>query len=198
MNLIIKESKSAGTDYTEYNTFRHANILTAFPEVSETWKTGTLNDFLQKQAEGEYDVPTATAAFDNYKATDDEIQHIINFLRKLSDNLNIANAISQTRTFKVSKWLKRNDDTIETKLTLMDKEDKHNVFTKIIKLITQVFGALGVLLLIISGVMMVMSRGEETMLQKAKQTFIYTLIGLVIGFLSYTIVRFILELLLMR
>ena len=71
-----------------------------------------------------------------------------------------------------------------------------NVVDKIIRLAIRTMGTLAILLLIISGVLMVVSQGDENQLAKAKSTFLYTLIGLFVGFLSYTIVGFIIDTLL--
>jgi glucose uptake protein GlcU len=57
-------------------------------------------------------------------------------------------------------------------------------------------GTLAILLLIISGVLMIVSQGDDNQLEKAKTVFLYTLLGLAVGFLSYTIVRFIIDTLL--
>jgi hypothetical protein len=114
----------------------------------------------------------------------------------------MANSLNATKTFEVTRWLRRNDGpngSTEHELTLIGQDSVDtNILDKAIKLFAQVLGSLGVLLLIISAVMMVVSQGEETMLQKAKQTFLYTLIGLIVAFFSYTIVRFVLEFLLIR
>ncbi len=184
----------------------------AFSSVSESkegWKVSeTLNDFLSRLAKATFDNDEISSykytdfesEYNSAKAAEAPLKAVVTFLRKRFDSLRLGGAISATKTFKVSSWLRLNDTSKETELKLLGdtQNDENNVFAKVIKLVIQIFGALGVLLLIISGVMMVVSQGEETMLQKSKQTFIYTLVGLIIGFLSYTIVRFILELLLMR
>ncbi len=127
-------------------------------------------------------------------------QEIVSFLNKRYLNLQMHYTLSDTQTYDVSNILRRSDKSTETDLALFDQSKKNqvNIIDKIIRLIAQVLGSFGVLLLIISGVTMIVSQGEETMLQKAKQTFLYTLIGLIVAFMSYTIVRFIIELLLTR
>ena len=129
---------------------------------------------------------------------------VVSFLQKRISTLSLSNALSETKTFNVTDRLRRRsgeDGSTESELTLFQKDEngvQRNIFDKVIRLVAQVLGSLGVLLLIVSAVMMIVSQGEETMLQKAKQTFLYTLIGLAIAFFSYTIVRFLLELLLTR
>jgi len=89
------------------------------------------------------------------------------------------------------------DGSKESKLTLFNtNEGDINIVDKIIRLAVRTMGTLAILLLIISGVLMVVSQGDENQLAKAKSTFLYTLIGLFVGFLSYTIVRFIIDTLL--
>ncbi len=82
----------------------------------------------------------------------------------------------------------------EAGLTLIDdsKKDK-NIMKRIIDLMVGVLATIGVLLLVISGIMMIVSHGDENLLQKGKTMFIYTVLGLVIGFFSYIVVQFIIS-----
>ncbi len=169
-----------------------------YKTIKAFWKSGTLEQFLWKEAEKDYDLSSHKSELLAREKEQATIEEFVAFLQKRLDNIRLANTLSQTRTFEVSKWLTRNADSKESDLTAFGGENENNIFNKIIRLVIQVFGSLGVLLLIISGFMMVVSRGEEAILGKAKQTFMYTLIGLVIGFASYTIVRFFLEILLIR
>lgn len=176
---------------------------------SKKWTTGTLDAFLTAQAENEFKASGSNAGINEEIVRKNEktrkVGEVISFLQKRLNNLRISNSLSETKTFNVTNLLRRNRNSTESELSLFEKDGAldsngtpKNVFDKVIRLVTQVLGSLGVLLLIISALMMIVSQGEETMLQKAKQTFLYTVIGLVIAFFSYTIVRFILELLLLR
>lgn len=175
-------------------------------DFNKKWISGKLDDFLMAQAESETEgkgkVINETITQENAKLL--KVGEVISFLQKRVNNIALSNSLSATKNFNVTSLLRRNTGSIESELTLLGEEkfDRNgnslNVFNKIIRLVVQVLGSLGVLLLIVSAVMMVVSQGEETMLQKAKQTFLYTIIGLVIAFFSYTIVRFLLELLLLR
>ncbi len=166
---------------------------------NKDWIDGTLNDFLQRRVEKTHEDDEYVASHQLATEEENKALVLVTFLRRRLKTISMANAIVSTKKFQVSNWLRRNSTSTETDLTLLEKNaERTNVFSKVIRLAMQIFGSLGVLLLIISGVMMVVSQGEETTLQKSKQTFIYTLIGLLIGFLSYTIVQFILEFLLLR
>jgi hypothetical protein len=173
---------------------------------NKKWKSGSLDAFLTAQAESAAEAVVKTKNEDITGINDEikKVGSVISFLQKRISTLSLSNALSETKTFNVTDRLRRRsgeNGSTESELTLFQKDDDgppRNIFDKVIRLVAQVLGSLGVLLLIVSAVMMIVSQGEETMLQKAKQTFLYTLIGLAIAFFSYTIVRFLLELLLTR
>ncbi|MBQ3430799.1 hypothetical protein IJG20_01685 [Candidatus Saccharibacteria bacterium] len=56
-----------------------------------------------------------------------------------------------------------------------------------------VVGVLAVIMIIVSGLKMTTSAGNPGAVQKAKQTLIYALVGLVIAVLAYAIVNFVLD-----
>ncbi|MBI4975449.1 hypothetical protein HZC20_02110 [Candidatus Peregrinibacteria bacterium] len=56
---------------------------------------------------------------------------------------------------------------------------------------TKIIGSIAIIILIIAGFLYMIARGDQTKLDKAKETFIYALIGLLITFLSYLIVVFV-------
>ncbi len=83
----------------------------------------------------------------------------------------------------------------EHKLTLLDDgKDQVSIFGRVIRLFTQIFGTLGVLLLIIGAVIMITSRGDDSQLTKGKNIVIYTIFGILIAYLGLIIVQFVLSL----
>ena len=72
-------------------------------------------------------------------------------------------------------------------------KDKNNIINQLIKLVAQFLGTLGVLLLVAGGVVMVFAHGDENLLQRGKTLLTYTALGLIIGFLSYTIVQLVIS-----
>ncbi len=117
------------------------------------------------------------------------------YISQRNMDLNIAVSIDQTSHLEVSKYLRMSKTSKENDLVFFetDQKEKINIIDKIIRLAVRIMGTLAVLLLIISGSLMVFSRGDENSLEQAKSVFIYTLLGLVVGFLSYTIVRFVID-----
>lgn len=63
--------------------------------------------------------------------------------------------------------------------------------TRIIEFATKIIGSIGVILLIISGFMFMVSQGNQQKLDEAKDIFKFTVIGLVVVFLSYLITIFV-------
>jgi hypothetical protein len=129
---------------------------------------------------------------------------ISKYISRRNNDLNVAVSVNQTSHIKVSKLLRAygNEDNGSKEADLAIFNDKRgekpliNVFDKIIRLAVRTMGTLAIFLLIISGVLMVVSQGDDNQLEQAKTVFIYTLLGLIIGFLSYTIVRFVIDTLL--
>ncbi len=161
-----------------------------FEEGFEWKESGDL-----KKAKDVYANLLSKANAKNYSAT-----LISKYITRRSNNLNVAVSNNQTSHVEVTRLLRAYDGSKEADLMIFDdrKDGKKmiNVFDKIINLAVQTMGTLAILLLIISGVLMVVSQGDENQLSQAKTVFIYTLIGLIVGFLSYTIVRFVIDTLL--
>ena len=152
-------------------------------------------------AKKKYSELLADANAKNHSAT-----LVSKYISRRSNDLNVAVSNDQTSHIEVTKLLRAYGDgeekgsSREADLMVFDDKKKGdkmiNVFDKIILLAVRTMGTLAILLLIISGVIMVVSSGEEDRLSQAKSVFIYTLVGLIVGFLSYTIVRFVIDTLL--
>ena len=63
----------------------------------------------------------------------------------------------------------------------------------VINILLYVVGILAVVMIIVSGLKMTMSAGDAGAVQKAKNTLVYAIIGLVIAVLAYAIVNFVLK-----
>jgi magnesium-transporting ATPase (P-type) len=63
--------------------------------------------------------------------------------------------------------------------------------TIIIDLLLFLIGAISVIMIIIGGIRYVTSNGDQGQLQSAKNTILYSVIGLVVAILAYAIVRFV-------
>ncbi len=61
----------------------------------------------------------------------------------------------------------------------------------IINFITKIIGTIAMVLIIVGGLMMIVSQGEEHLLQKGKDTLTTAIFGLVISMFAYIIVRFV-------
>ena len=66
-----------------------------------------------------------------------------------------------------------------------------NLILAAIDMLLKVIGSLALLVVIISGIFMITSRGEEAQITKGKKIFTYALLGLAITFASYIIVTII-------
>lgn len=67
------------------------------------------------------------------------------------------------------------------------------VFTNLSNIILGVVGALSVIMLIWGGLRYILSGGDSKKITDAKNTILYAIIGLAIAFLSYAIIRFVLN-----
>lgn len=70
---------------------------------------------------------------------------------------------------------------------------KNNFLDKVIYTVSQVLGTAAILLIIIGSYFLVTAQGDDSQISKGKNYLQYAAIGLVISFMSYTIVQFILD-----
>ena len=68
-----------------------------------------------------------------------------------------------------------------------------DVFDNVIKTLLFVIGAVSVLMLIIGGIRYVISSGNQTAVEGAKNTILYAIIGLIIAFVAWGIVDFVIS-----
>lgn len=86
----------------------------------------------------------------------------------------------------------------EHKLTLMDDDTatgQRGFLGKLIRLMAQITGTLAMLLLLAGAIVMIIARGDDSLLSMGKNMVIYALAGAVLIFLSYIIVQFVISLL---
>lgn len=67
------------------------------------------------------------------------------------------------------------------------------VFTRITSIALYIIGAISVLMLIWGGLRYILSGGDSKKITDAKNTILYAILGLAIAFLSYAIIRFVLN-----
>lgn len=67
------------------------------------------------------------------------------------------------------------------------------IFTRITSIALYVIGAVSVIMLIWGGLRYILSGGDGKKITDAKNTVLYAIIGLIIAFLAYAIIRFVLN-----
>lgn len=70
--------------------------------------------------------------------------------------------------------------------------DAGGIFERVTSLLLFLIGAISVIMLIIGGFRYVVSGGDATAVENAKNTILYALIGIVIAFLAFAIIQFVL------
>ncbi len=101
----------------------------------------------------------------------------------------IYNMSRKTESFSLKRLTVGKENT----LTILDQNEERNIISRIIKMLAGILGTFGVLMMVVGGLFMVGSRGDENAWQKGRQIFIYTAMGLVIGFVSYMIVQLVIS-----
>lgn len=99
-------------------------------------------------------------------------------------------------TFDVGKTLKLEDqDGAYFKKTDTGFEKDRSPIVKaivnIIEFVTKIIGSVAIILIILGGLILVVSQGEQTMIDKGKEIIKFSFFGLMIVFASYTIGIFI-------
>lgn len=69
----------------------------------------------------------------------------------------------------------------------------NGVFTRITTIALSAIGAISVIMLVWGGLRYILSGGDSKKITDAKNTILYAIIGLIIAFLSYAIIRFVLN-----
>ncbi|MBQ3274922.1 hypothetical protein IJH46_00675 [Candidatus Saccharibacteria bacterium] len=82
-------------------------------------------------------------------------------------------------------------DNLNQALNNLPRANTEVTQNNIINYILYVAGILAVVMIIVSGLKMTMSAGDAGAVQKAKNTLIYSVIGLIIVILAYAIVNFV-------
>lgn len=66
-------------------------------------------------------------------------------------------------------------------------------WNRILETFTFIIGAISVLMIIIGGIRYATSNGEQAQVTSAKNTVIYSVVGLIVAIMSYGIVRFVIS-----
>ena len=71
-------------------------------------------------------------------------------------------------------------------------EGKTAIFQTITNVLLFIIGAVSVIMLIIGGIRYTTSQGDQTAVQNAKNTILYSIVGIVVALLAYAAVNFVL------
>ena len=68
-----------------------------------------------------------------------------------------------------------------------------SIWTRIINAITFLIGAVAVVMIVVGGLRYVTSAGDSSAINSAKNTIMYSVVGLIVAVMSYSIVNFVLS-----
>ena len=74
-------------------------------------------------------------------------------------------------------------------------EDANTLIKTLVNVLLFVVGALSVVMIIVSGILYVTSTGDAGRVAKAKNTLMYSIVGLVVSFLAFAIVNWVVDVL---
>lgn len=77
--------------------------------------------------------------------------------------------------------------------SLFGTDGEGGIFRTIVDVMLFLIGAISVIMLIIGGIRYVVSGGDSTAVQNAKNTILYAIVGIVVAILSYAVVRFVID-----
>ena len=113
-----------------------------------------------------------------------------------NDMIEALSKADRTSGFKATLGLQVGN---EGGLTLISPSgaDNSNIWvpSRIIQLMAKIIGTFAILILAFGGLMMITSEGDENRLQNGKNIFFYTIVGLLVAFISYIGVQFIISVL---
>ena len=99
--------------------------------------------------------------------------------------------INDTDSFDVGNILTTTGQDTDQYLDLDTDQPVAAIILSIINFITLVIGSIAMLLIILGGLLMIVSEGDENRLQRGKDILTSAIIGLVIAMASYLIVTFV-------
>lgn len=73
------------------------------------------------------------------------------------------------------------------------QDEAENIIKNILNAMLLVLGMIAVVMIVIGGIRYVVSAGDQTQVQAAKNTILYSVVGLIIAILSFAIVNFVIE-----
>ena len=83
-----------------------------------------------------------------------------------------------------------NDQTGDA-ASLFGEDGQGGIFRTITNVMLFLIGAISVIMLIIGGIRYVVSGGDSTAVQNAKNTILYAIVGVVVAILAYAVVNFV-------
>ncbi len=123
----------------------------------------------------------------------EDFEKSLNCANKIANDTRVAYVGETTGSFDIG-LLRASDTSQEHLIDIVDDvEGETNILNKVLKLLTQVLGTFAVLMLIIGAYYMITSQGDESQLQKGKNIFFYTVVGILIAFSSFILVQFVIS-----
>lgn len=77
--------------------------------------------------------------------------------------------------------------------SLFGEGGQGGIFRTITNVMLFIIGAISVIMLIIGGIRYVVSGGDSTKVQEAKNTILYAIVGVVVAILAYAVVNFVIQ-----
>jgi len=128
---------------------------------------------------------------DEYKG----IGKIFRTQEQVVNELTLTYLGSRTSHFDTAILSVGNEHLLNIFLGTSEDTIEHNVLHKIIKIMAQALGTFAVLILIVGGLLMITSQGDENRLQKGKNIVFYTILGIIMAFTAYILVQFVISIL---
>lgn len=69
--------------------------------------------------------------------------------------------------------------------------ENNSLFRSIVNILLFIVGAISVIMLIVGGIRFVVSSGDASQVQSARNTIIYSLVGVVVAFMAFAMVNFV-------
>lgn len=112
----------------------------------------------------------------------------------LAEDIEIGTTLNDSESFDVGDLLTAGEGENTQSQSYFEEDESPPVFLfilDVINFITRIIGTLAMVLIILGGLMMIVSEGDENRLQKGKGILEAAIVGLIIALASYVIVRFV-------
>ena len=113
------------------------------------------------------------------------------FLAAIAFMAGLGGAVLTSQTAKAVNVFDQCSGNADTSVCKAQGDNAQSMIQTVINILLYVLGIIAVIMIIVGGIRYTTSNGDSSALTSAKNTILYSIVGLVVAILSYAIVNFV-------